>query len=406
LPGPEAAHRIEDVPVRAATAPPPRGLVPIIAMMSMIGPFTIDTYLPSFPDIAAEFGIGLPAMAQTLSVYLIAFAVSTLAWGPLADTFGRRRVSLAAMGLYIATSAGCALVDNLGHMLVLRFMQGIAASGGIVIARAVVRDVYQGVRARKAMSQVMMVFALAPAAAPIIGGWLHDSFGWRSVFHFLALYGLATTALMFWHLPETHPPELRQSIHPRAVLRNYFTALQNGRFIALVLTFCFFFGGMFLYILGSPAIIYDHLGLGANSFAVQFVPMVSGVVCGAWAAGRLAAHVEPARLINASLVFAALVAGLNLALARWAAPTPVTVVGPIVLYAFTMSLAMPTLTVMALDCLPRNRGVASAVQAFIQMNLNGLIAALAVPLVAPSLVAFALVQALLLLLAAFVWLLR
>lgn len=374
-------------------------------MMSMVGPFTIDTYLPSFPDIAAEFGTGLGAMAQTLSVYLVAFAASTLVWGPLADAFGRRRVSLIAMGLYVVASVGCAMVDNLGHMLALRFMQGIAASGGIVIARAVVRDVYQGARASRAMSQVMMMFALAPAAAPIIGGWLHDMFGWRSVFHFLAVYGLATMALMVRRLPETHPPELRQSIHPRVVLRNYLAALRHGRFVALVLTFCCFFGGMFLYILGSPAIIYDHLGLGPNSFAIQFVPMVGGVVCGAWMAGRLAARVAPARLINASLALAALVTGLNLALSHWAAPSPVTVVGPVVLYAFTISLAMPTLTVMTLDCLPRSRGVASAVQAFVQMNLNGLIAALAVPLVAPSLLAFALVQALLLLLAAFVWVL-
>ena len=369
----------------------------------MIGPFSIDTYLPSFPDIAADFGIGLGAMAQTLSIYLIAFAASTLVWGPLADAFGRRRVSLAAILLYVAASVGCALTENLGQMLLFRFMQGVAASGGIVIARAVVRDVYDGAQARRAMAQVVMMFALAPAAAPIIGGWLHEAFGWRAVFHFLALYGLATMALMLWRLPETHAPELRQSIRPRAVLGNYLATLRHGRFLALVLTFCCFFGGLFLYILGSPAIIYDHLGLGPTSFAEQFVPMVVGIMSGAWLAGRLSAHVAPGRLINAALVFAGLVALLNLAMTRWLAPNPFTVVGPVVLYAFAVSLSMPSLTVMALDCFPRNRGVASAVQAFAQMNLNALIAAVAVPLVAPSLLAFALVQGLLLLLAAVMW---
>lgn len=372
-------------------------------MMSMIGPFTIDTYLPSFPDIAAEFGIGLGAMAQTLSVYMVAFAASTLVWGPLTDAFGRRRVSLAAMGLYVAASIGCSVTDNLGHMLALRFLQGVAASGGIVIARAVVRDVFDSAQASRAMARVMMLFAIAPAAAPIIGGWLHDSFGWRSVFDFLALYGLATMALMAWRLPETHRPELRQSIHPRTVLGNYLAALRNGRFVALVLAFCCFFGGMFLYILGSPAVIYDHLGLGPNSFAVLFVPLVTGTVLGSWAAGRLAVRVAAGRIITAALVLAVLVTALNVALARWAPPGPVAVVGPVVVYAFAVSLAMPSLTIMALDCLPRSRGVASAVQAFVQMNLNALIAAVAVPLVAPSLLAFALVQALLLLLAALVW---
>jgi DHA1 family bicyclomycin/chloramphenicol resistance-like MFS transporter len=377
--------------------------VPIIAMMSMIGPFTIDTYLPSFPAIAADFGIGLGAMAQTLSVYLLAFASSTLIWGPLSDAFGRRGVALAAMALYVAASLGCAMTDNLGQMLALRFAQGIAASGGIVIARAVVRDVYDGPRARKAMAQVVMMFALAPAAAPIIGGLLHDAFGWRAVFHFLAAYGLVTMALMLWRLPETHAAERRQSIHPRAVLGNYMAALQHGRFIALVLTFCCFFGGLFLYILGSPAIIYDHLGLGANSFAVQFVPMVAGVMAGAWLAGRLSARVAAAPMIHAALLFAVGVALLNLAMAARLDPSPLTVVGPIVLYAFAVALSMPSLTVMALDCFPHNRGMASAVQAFVQMNLNALIAAVAVPLVAPSVLAFALCQGLLLLLAALCW---
>lgn len=369
----------------------------------MIGPFSIDTYLPSFPDIAADFGVGLGAMAQTLSLYLVAFAASTLIWGPLSDALGRRRVSLAAMMLYVVASLGCAVAEDLGQMLSLRFLQGIAASGGIVIARAVVRDVYDGAEARKAMAQVVMMFALAPAAAPIIGGFLHDALGWRAVFLFLAVYGAATMALMLWHLPETHPAELRQSIRPRPLLTNYVAALRHGRFISLVLTFCCFFGGLFLYIMGSPAIVYDHLGLGPNSFAVQFVPMVAGIMCGAWLAGRLSAHVPPKRMINAALALAAAVFLINLAMARWLEPNPLTVVGPVVLYAFAVSLAMPSLTVMALDCFPRNRGLASAAQAFVQMNLNALIAAVAVPFVAPSMLLFALVQGLLLAAAGVFW---
>ena len=369
----------------------------------MIGPFSIDTYLPSFPAIAADFGIGLGAMAQTLSVYLIAFAVTTLMWGPLADAFGRRRVVLGAMLLYVVTSFGCALTDNLGHMLFLRLLQGTAASGGIVIARAVVRDVYDGPQARRAMAQVMMMFALAPAAAPIIGGWLHEWFGWRAVFHFLAFYGLFTVALILRGLPETHPPQLRQSIHPRAVLGNYANALRHGRFLAIVLTFCFMFGGLFLYIVGSPAIIFDHLGLGANSFAIQFVPMVVGVMGGSWLAGRLAARAVPSQTISAAMLLAGLAVLLNFAQARWLEPAPLTVIAPLMLYAFAVALSMPNLTVMALDCFPRNRGMASAVQAFVQMSLNALIAALAVPFVAPSLRDFALVQAAFLLLAIWLW---
>lgn len=377
--------------------------MPIIALMTMVGPFTLDTYLPSFPEIAAEFGVGLGAMAQTVSVYLVSFAVATLAWGPLADSFGRRRVVLGSMICYVATSLGCAFADNLTQLLIMRLLQGAAASGGIVIGRAVVRDVYEGPRARNAMAQVMLMFALAPAAAPIIGGWLHEWFGWRSVFHFLAAYGAVVMGLILWVFPETHKPELRQPIHPRAVARNYGFALRNRRFIALVLTFCFLFGGMFLYIVGSPAIIFDHLGLGANDFAVQFIPTVAGVMVGSWLAGRLSARIEPARIISAGLLLAGLAVLANLAQARWLAPTPVTVVGPLVLYSFAVALTMPNLTVMALDCLPRTRGVASAVQAFVQMISNALIASVAMPFVAPSLEAFALAQGGFLLLAVLLW---
>jgi len=358
----------------------------------MIGPFSIDTYLPSFPNIASDFGVGLGAMAQTLSVYLIAFAAATLMWGPLTDAFGRRRVVLGAMLLYVITSFGCAFTDNLPHMLILRLLQGVAASGGIVIARAVIRDVYDGPQARRAIAQVMMMFALAPAAAPIIGGWLHEWFGWRSVFHFLTLYGAVTVALMIWSLPETHPPHLRQSIHPRVVLGNYLVALRHRRFLAIVLTFCCCFGGLFLYIVGSPAIIFDHLGLGANHFAVQFVPMVAGVMAGSWVAGRVSSLLAPAHAIRAAMLLAGLAVLANLAQACWLQPKPLTVIGPLVLYAFAVALCMPNLTVMALDCFPLNRGLASAVQAFIQMTINALIPALAVPLVASSLVHFALAQ--------------
>jgi DHA1 family bicyclomycin/chloramphenicol resistance-like MFS transporter len=377
--------------------------VPIIALMSMVGPFTLDTYLPSFPDIAEEFGIGLAAMAQTVSVYLVAFAVATLAWGPLADSFGRRRVVLVSMLFYVVTSLGCAFADNLTHLILLRLLQGVAASGGVVIGRAVVRDVYDGSAARSAMARIMLMFALAPAAAPIIGGWLHDWLGWRSVFHFLALYGFVTMLLVLRTLPETHPRHLWQPIHPRAISGNYLKVLGNGRFLALVLTFCLMFGGLFLYIVGSPAVIFDHLGLGANSFAVQFVPMVAGVMVGSWVSGKVSAHTDPSRIISAAVALAGFSILLNMAQAHWLAPHPFTVVGPIVIYAFAVALAMPNLTVMALDCLPRNRGVASAVQAFVQMILNALIASLAMPFVAPSLESFALAQGVFLLLSLLLW---
>ncbi len=381
----------------------PRGLVPLIALLSMVGPFTIDTYLPSFPDIARDFGIGLAGTAQTMSLYLVAFAVTTLMWGPLTDSFGRRRVVLGAMGFYLLASLGCALAQNLHQLLLFRVLQGVAASGGIVIARAVIRDVYDGPQAQRAMAQVMMVFALAPAVAPIVGGWLHSWAGWRSVFIFLALYGGVTALLVLAILPETHPQQLRQSIHPRVVSGNYLQALRHLRFLALVLAFCCSFAGLFVYIVGSPAIIFDHLGMGANHFAVQFVPMVVGVMSGSWLAGKLSLRTDPLVTVRIAFGVGGLAVLLNLAQAAWLPPQPLTVIAPLVLYAFAVALMMPNLTILALDCFPYNRGMASAVQAFLQMSLNALVAGLAVPFVAPSLRRYALVQGTFLLLAVLLW---
>ena len=187
-----------------------RGLIVVVALLSMLGPLTIDTYLPSFPDIQAELGVGPAAMAQTLSLYLLAFAGTTLLWGPLSDSFGRRRVATISLLGYVVASVGCVLAPSFTALLGFRVLQGLTASGGMTVGRAVIRDVFAGPRAQRAMSSVMLLFALAPALAPILGGWLHAWWGWRSVFAFLGLYGVASLALVWLALPETLHRDARQ----------------------------------------------------------------------------------------------------------------------------------------------------------------------------------------------------
>ena len=165
-------------------------LIITIALLSMVGPFSIDTYLPSFPAIEEEFGINRSLLLQSIGFYLIASAISTLFWGPLSDRAGRRLVILSTLILYFVASMGCALSEDYNTFLLYRVLQGISASGGMVAGRAMIRDAHDKHEAHRAMSYVMMLFALAPAIAPIIGGWLHQAFGWRSVFYFLSLYAV------------------------------------------------------------------------------------------------------------------------------------------------------------------------------------------------------------------------
>lgn len=374
-----------------------------VALVSMLGPFTIDAYLPSFEAIETAFGIGRAAMAQTLSFYLLAFALTTLIWGPLSDSFGRRPVMLVSLVAYVITSVACALAESFPELLIARVGQGLAASGGMIIGRAVIRDAFPGTQAQRAMSHVMLLFAIAPAVAPVIGGWLHEAFGWRSVFLFLAGYGVFVIALVLFAFPETLPREQRHSIHPAAVSRVYWRALTHGRFLALVFAFSAWFGGLFLYIAGAPAMIFEHLGLEADSFAVQFVPMVLGVMLGSFLSGRLAHRWPARRTINTAFAVMLTAMVINLVQAEWLPPTPWNVIAPLVLYAFGVALAMPNITVMALDCFPRNRGMASAVQGFVQMAANAFVAGAAVPLFSRSVMGFAVGQAALVGMALLLW---
>jgi MFS transporter, DHA1 family, multidrug resistance protein len=374
-----------------------------MAALAMLAPFTLDTYLPSFPDIEAAFDAGPARMQQTLSVYLLAFAAMTLIYGPVSDAFGRRRVVLVGLAGYVLASIGCALAQDMETFLAMRAAQGMTAGAGTVIARAVVRDLYAGNEAQRVMGMMMMMFGAAPAVAPIIGGLLHDVAGWRSVFVFLALFGLAVWTFTYLRMPETLPTAGRMSIAPRFVLGSYLRALMNPRFMGVTLVFALIFAGMFLYIAASPELIYRLLGYGANDFWRLFVPLVSGIILGGWLSGRLADRVPPARMVAAGLAVLAVAVTFNLVQALWLPVWGLTAIAPLPLYSLGLALCLPNLTVLALDCYPRQRGMASGMQTFLQLTANGLVAALLVATLSRSLLGLAAGMAGFYLAAALLW---
>jgi DHA1 family bicyclomycin/chloramphenicol resistance-like MFS transporter len=351
----------------------------IVAALSMLAPFSIDTYLPSFPDIGRELSVSTWGLQQTLSLYLLAFGSMTLVYGPLSDAFGRRNVVLVSVVIYVAASVGCAIAPSFEWLLAMRIGEGLAASGGLVVGRAIIRDAFAGAQAQRVMSQVMLIFALAPAVAPILGGYLHDFYGWRSVFWFLVLLGLAIWVGVARWLPETLPPVGRQSPHPRAIAHAYARALAHGRFMLLVLITAFSFGGFFLYIAGSPDIMYRHLHYGADEFGYLFVPLVAGLMFGAFVSGRVAGRLSHAQAVSAGFVVMITAALMNLALTLAVSPTPLAIIAPVTLYAGGMSLAMPNLTLLALEYFPTHRGMASAVQSFAHTLSNAVAAGVLAP---------------------------
>jgi DHA1 family bicyclomycin/chloramphenicol resistance-like MFS transporter len=378
-------------------------LTGVAALLAMLGPFSIDTYLPSFPDIEAEFGISRALLTQSLSLYLAAFALGTLFWGPLADRFGRKRIITLGLMVYVMAAAGCAMASDITAFLFWRVLQGFAASGAFVAGRAMIRDAHDPQSAQRAMAQVMLLFAMAPAIAPILGGWLHDHFGWRSVFWFLAAFGVLLIAMISL-AKETLPPAHRQSVHPRKIWQVYRDILSNSRFLRVVFTLALAFGGLFIYIAGAPTVIYDFLGLGSEDFGFQFVPMVIGMMAGAVFSARVSHHWPLTRTVATGLAITLLASSLNLGLSLLTQPNLLTVIAPLVIYAFGIAMAMPAISVIAMDFYPRNRGSATSIQGFMQAMMNAAVASFLVPLLNHHWHYFAMAQWLFCLLAIGLWL--
>jgi len=353
----------------------------ILASLSTIAPFSIDTYLPSFPSVASELNASTVQMQQSLSMYMLGFAIMTLFSGSLSDALGRRAMTLLALLVYSATSYACSQVNDIDTFLWLRLVQGVAASVGIVIGRAVVRDLYSGAEAQRMMSNVMLFFAMAPAIAPVVGGMLEVTLGWRYIFIFLMLLGLLVFFLVALYLPETLPPEQRHSMHPLTLIRNYMHAITHVRFTALALIVAFNFAGFFIYIMSSPQLLFTHLGYAADDFYIMFVPIVIGIMAGSYASARLSGYYPAAMIILIGSAIMLLASLLNMLQAYYLSVNALNVIAPVVFYAVGMALTMPALTVLGIDQLPDNRGLASSLQGFMHMGVNALVAGMVAPLV-------------------------
>ncbi|MCK6391667.1 MAG: multidrug effflux MFS transporter [Azonexus sp.] len=357
-----------------------RGIALLLASLSALGPFSIDTYLPSFPDIAEKLHATPIQVQQTLSAYLFAFAAMTLWHGAIADCFGRRRVILWALLLFGLASAGCLFAQTIQQLWFWRALQGMTAGAGIVISRAIVRDLFDGPAAQRLMSQITMMFALAPAIAPVIGGWLQQAFGWRSIFAFLVVSTAGLWFACFKQLPETLVPEKRQSLKPAYLGRTYWQVLSSPRFLLACAALSLNFSGFFIYVLSAPVFLMHHLGLPETAFLWLFGPAMSGLLCGSWVSGRLAGRRSAGFAVALGYGVMSTAALLNLTISLSLPPGLPWSVLPLFVYTIGMSIAMPSLTLFALDPFPAQRGLAASCQTFFQSGFNGLSAAVIAPL--------------------------
>lgn len=351
-----------------------------LAFLSMLGPFTVDAYLPAFTQIGDDLAASKIQLQQTLSAYFIPFALMTLVHGPLADAFGRRRLLLAALLVFVVGSIGCTLAPNIEALWIFRFLQGASAGGGVVILYAVTRDCFQGPDAHRMIAQSLMTYNLAPALAPIIGGFLLEWFGWRSVFAMLALLATIMLFLTNKHLPETLPAEKRQPLRPRTLIANYRSVVSHRDNYLLSGALAFSFAGGFLYIASASAFMAQHLNVSSTGYGWLFFPLVGGCVVGAFVSGQLATRLSMTDTVAAGFFVMVAAAGCNLLAVLVAGPQLPWSIVPLFIYAIGQTIAAPALKALLIDRDPGLAGTASAFRAGLQLLLLAFTAGVVSPL--------------------------
>ena len=370
-----AAHR------HPGAAPPSNSnfLALMLAALAMLGPFSIDAYLPAFPNIQASLQASPIEVQQTLTAYMAAFAVMILWHGALSDAFGRRNIVLVSLAVFAVATLGCAAAHSVEYLWAFRLLQGVSAGAGVVIGRAIIRDLYSGAAAARLLSMVTMIFSIAPAIAPILGGWIVKLLDWRSIFLFLFAYTVMLLWICWKRLPETLPLENRQPFNPQFLAQSYKEIFRSPLFHLKAGAVAFNFAGLFLYVASAPAFITQHLKMGPDQFGWLFIPAVSGIFFGALAANRLAGRISVGRQVMIGFCFLVGAATLNVIYHAFMPPALPWSVAPLFFYAFGMSMVAPGATLLVLDLFPHIRGTVASCQSFTMTMLGAVVAGLIAP---------------------------
>ncbi len=271
--------------------------IPILGVMTGNAALSLDMYLPAFPTIAGDLGVGEADVQITMSTFLAGFAIGQAIYGPLSDRFGRRPVILIGLILYGLVSALCALSGQITDLVLLRALQGLAGASGSVLGRAVIRDVYEGPRLAKAMSLLMLVLTAGPMIAPLLGSVVLDFWGWRSIFWTLSAYAMLWSVLILLTIPETLAPERRSSIQPGPVAKAFAEVLSHKQAMGYTLTVALGFAGMFAYITATPFIYMDLYGVTPQEYAYFFAANVIAMAISTFVNGRLIGRVSSDTLL-------------------------------------------------------------------------------------------------------------
>ncbi|HAC58810.1 MAG TPA: multidrug transporter [Rhodobiaceae bacterium] len=352
-------------------APGTAGFTVFLAALTAVGPLSTDMYLPSLPDIGRDFNADAGTVQLTLSAHLIAFAGSQLFYGPLADRYGRRPVLMGGFLLFMAGCFASLFVATIDQLILARILQAVGGGASVVLARAIVRDLFEGPEAGQMLAKMAAIMGLVPAAAPMLGGVVQDLYGWKANFIAMGGFGAVLLVMTLVNLEETLPAARRQSAAPLAILRSYRRLLMDRRFLRYLAIASLAFCGLFAFVSGSSFVMQGIYGLSPIVYGLIFGAMAGGYVAGSITGGRLVRKLG----IDGTLRFGgfcAALGGLLMLTALMLTPSALAIALPVVIYGFAMGATMPQAMAGALTPFPDIAGTASSLLGFLQSAAGAL----------------------------------
>lgn len=345
------------------------------ALFIAIGPFAMALYTPAMAEVVTAYGTTNSLVKMTLTLYFAGFAAAQLVAGPLSDGLGRRPIIIAFMAIFLVGSVLALIAPNVETLMIARFIQGVGASAGVAISRALVRDLFQGDDSSRIMNLMGIILATAPAVAPTLGGVLVIHAGWRSVFVAMFIFGIVVIAAAVWGLKETVIPD-RSRLNMRSLGRSYVTLATNGHFMAASMTIAGAVGAIYALATMLPFILMQQLGLSPAQFGLGMLMQSGSFFLGSLAFRALTRQRSAYQMVPPGLVFIAIGSVLAATL-LFGAPSFLRVMGPVMIYAFGIAFVMPAMTTAAMAPFPKIAGAAASLMGFMQMGAGLLVGSLA-----------------------------
>ena len=348
----------------------------MLGLLSAVGPFAIDMYLPALPAITSGLNTTTAATQATLMAFFLSFGICQIVYGPISDMVGRKPPLYVGLALFIIGSIGCAFAPNIHWLIAMRVVQGLGAAAPMVIPRAIIRDLHTGHEATRLMSLVMLVFSVSPILAPLTGSALIVPFGWRAVFFAVAVAAVLAFVLILIFLPETRQPHQRIKASPGSVVRGFAALLANPRFMGLVFIGACGMSSFFSFLANSSFVYIDHFGLTPTQYSVCFSLNAFGFIGTSQFAAPLGRHFGTARVVMAATVaYAAFLAVLFGLMVSGIDSLPVMMAFLFLAFSF-LGLVIPSTMVLALDDHGPIAGIAASLAGTLQMVTGGAVIAI------------------------------